>query len=259
MRLEAGQPTKLTTPQIELLLDLYRVSAEARETTLDLWREIRAQEKAVRSQGNSKGFWQPYADQVAPHFPNYLQLEADASELCTLQLVLVPGLLQTPDYRRALVGIEDPVLSRVDTERRVELNTRRQSKVDEPGFVLNAFLSEAVLRHHPGGRAVMRDQLQWLVQLGERDNISVRVIPFEVGSHRGLTIQSFTLLTFPQLEDAPSEPPVVYIEGAMGALFLNRSDAIAEYEEAIAALRAVALSENDTRELMSHSAKEFAE
>lgn len=258
MRLEGGQPTKLTTPQISLLLDLYGASPQVRQEALRLWGEVRDQEKIARQQGNSKGFWQPYADQVAPHFPQYLQLEADADRICTHQLVLVHGLLQTPDYRRALVKIEDPELSAVDVERRVELNSRRQVKLVEDGFTITAYLSEAVLRHQAGSPPVMAAQLRWLLELGERDNINIRVIPFGVGPHRGLTIQSFTLLRFPHLTDGSSEPPLIYLEGAMGALYLNRADVLEEYQAAISALQAVALSEGDTRNLVSHSAKEYS-
>ncbi|MFJ4656888.1 helix-turn-helix domain-containing protein [Nocardia sp. NPDC088792] len=259
MRLEGGYPTKLTTPQIGLLLDLYDVSPDARQEALCLWGDVREQEKVARLQGNSKGFWQPYADQVAPHFPQYLQLESDADQVCTHQLVLVHGLLQTSDYRRALVKIEDPGLSNVDVERRVELNTRRQAKLYEDGFSMTAFLSEAVLRHRPGAPAVMAAQLRWLSELSERENIVIRVVPFEVGPHRGLTIQSFTMLTFPAQSDGPTELPLVYLEGAMGALYLNRADALEEYREAVTALHAVALSEDDTRKLVSDSAKEYVE
>lgn len=258
MRLEGGHPTKLTTPQIGLLLDLYDASAEDRREALRLWAALREQEKNARLQGNSKGFWRAYADQVAPHFPHYLQLEADAVQVTTHQLALVPGLLQTPDYRRALVRSEEPDLVDTDTERRVDLNIRRQAKLEEPGFSMKALLSEAVLRHQPGGPATMAAQLRWLVEAGGRDDISIRVIPFGVGTHRGLTIQSFTLLSFPHLESGVGEPPLVYLEGAMGALYLNREDVVDEYRAAVSALEAVALSEDDTRDLMSHSAKEYA-
>lgn len=257
MRLEGGSPTKLTTPQISLLLDLYGVGSDVRQEALRLWSELREQEKIARLQGNSKGYWQPYTDQVEPHFPQYLQLEADANRICTHQLVLVPGLLQTSDYRRALIKSEDPELSKVDTERRVELNTRRQTKLNEIGFSMSVFLSEAVLRYRTGGPVVMGAQLRWLAEIGGRDNISIRVIPFDVDTHRGLTIQTFTLLTFPSLEDGLGEPPMVYVEGAMGGLYLNRGDVLDEYRRAISALDAVALSEDDTRDLVSHSAKEY--
>ncbi|MFI6871569.1 helix-turn-helix domain-containing protein [Nocardia sp. NPDC050406] len=257
-RLEDGELTKLTTPQLERLLDFYGTEPTERQEALELWSEVREQAKIAKLQGNSKGYWQPYADQYASHLPHLLRLEAAADRITTHQLVHVPGLLQTPDYRRAIARIDDPTMSVVNQERRVELATRRQVKLDEDGFHLEALLSEAVLRHRPGGPAVMSAQLRWLAEASERDNISIRVVPFDVGSHRGLSILSFTLLTFPRMERGPSEPPVVYIERPLGSGDYNdRDDVIKTYREAITALRAVALSEGDTRDMVAQAAKEY--
>ncbi|NNH75275.1 helix-turn-helix domain-containing protein [Nocardia uniformis] len=257
LRLEDGIPTKIATAQIGQLLDLYKVAPDVRSEALRLWGEVREQAKQDKLQGNSKGFWQPYADQFASHFPHYLRLEAAANCLTAHQLVLVPGLLQTADYRRALARLEVPGLSAVNVERRIELAERRQVRLTDSGFRTDVLLSEAVLRHRPGTPAVMAAQLRWLAEVGNRDNISVRVIPFETGPHRGLAIQSFHMLEFPRLNGGLVEPTVVYLEGAVGALYHEQADVVARYQEAISALRAVALSEDDTRDLVSRVAKEY--
>ncbi|MEU0541135.1 DUF5753 domain-containing protein [Nocardia sp. NPDC005978] len=257
MRLEDGLPTKLTTPQIKVMLDFYGASQEVGAETLMLWRECKAQEKTAKAQGNSKGFWEPYGDQVAPQYPRYLRLEGASNRITTHQLVLVPGLLQTAEYRRAIAKIETPDISAVDAERRIELNTRRQAVLDNREVRFAALVSEAVFRHRPGGATVMAAQLRAIGESSERDNVSVRVIPFAAGSHPGLTIQSFTLLQFPSGLSGLVTPPVVYLNGAMGALYHEQPDVIAEYREAIMGLRAVALSEDDTRNLLSQLAKEY--
>ncbi|MFC9999413.1 DUF5753 domain-containing protein [Nocardia sp. NPDC127526] len=258
MRLEEGLPTKVTTPQLKSLLDFYEADAETRAEALMLWGEIKEQDKTAKAQGNSKGYWQAYADQVASHFPRYLRLEGAANRVTSHQLVLVPGLLQTADYRRAIAKIDAPELSAVNTERRVELAARRQARLDDADFQMNALVSEAVLRHQPGSPAVMAAQLRWLAEAGERDNIRIRVIPFRVGPHRGLNIQSFTLLEFPRGSSGLTVPPVVYLEGAVGALYHEREDVIDRYREAISELRAVALSEQDTRDMVLEIAEEYA-
>lgn len=258
MRLEEGLPTKLTTPQLKSLLDFYAADAGVREDALALWGEVREQDKAAKAQGNSKGFWQAYADQLVPNFPRYLRLEGAADRMTSHQLVLVHGLLQTADYRRAIVKIDDPGLSAVNMERRIELAERRQIRLDDSNFRMNFLFSEAVLRHQPGGPKVMVAQLRWLAQVSERDNVSVKVIPFGVGAHRGLTIQSFTLLQFPYGSSGLAVPPVIYLEGAIGALYHEREDVISQYREAISTLEAVALSERDTRDLVIGVAKEYA-
>ncbi|MEV6071031.1 helix-turn-helix transcriptional regulator [Nocardia sp. NPDC052001] len=257
IRLEGGQPTKVTTLQLERLLDLYNTPEAQRNEALKLWQGIREQVKTARLQGNSRGFWQSYADQYVAHFPHYLRLEQAANRVTAHQLVLVPGLLQTSDYRRALARLEDPGLSAVNVERRIELAERRQVRLAEPEFTMNVFLSEAVLRHQPAARAVMSAQLYWLAEVGNRDNVSVRVIPFSTGPHQGLTIQSFHMLEFPCLESGLVEPTVVYLEGAVGALYHEQSDVVDQYQQAISALRAVALSEVDTRDMVLQVAKEY--
>lgn len=257
MRLEDGLLTKITTPQLQHLLDFYEADSTDREEALTLWREVREQTKADKLHGNSSAFWQAYADQYLSQFPHYLRLEATADQITTHQLVLVPGLLQTPEYRRAIARSEDPDLSAVDMERRIELAARRQNRLDDDNFALNVVISEAVLRHRPGGPAVMSEQLRRLVEVGERDKVSIRVVPFDVGSHRGLTIQSFTLLEFPRLASRLTEPPVVYLEGAVGLLYHEGDEVIEQYRHAMSALRAVALSESDTRDMVSRIAKEY--
>ncbi|WP_405136255.1 helix-turn-helix domain-containing protein [Nocardia sp. NBC_01388] len=259
MRLENGLPTKVSTVELERLLDFYTATSESREEALRLWREVRSEEKVAQQQGDSRGFWQPYTDQVFSHFPRYLRLESAANQVTTHQLVLVHGLLQTPDYRRAVVRIDGgPGLSAVDVERRVELAVRRQGRLDDPDFRLNFLMSEAVLRHQPGEPEVMAAQMRWLVEMGRKDNVSIRVIPFGSKGHRGLTIQSFTLLQFPRLSTNVTESPVVYIEGAIGGLYHGRADVVQGYREGVTALEAVALDEADTTDVLLKIAKEYA-
>ncbi|MRH92827.1 XRE family transcriptional regulator [Nocardia sp. SYP-A9097] len=256
MRLEEGMPTKLTTPQLRILLDFYGADAGSEGEVLTLWSEVREQDKTAKAQGNSKGYWQAYADQVYPHYPRYLRLEGAADRVVTHQLVLVPGLLQTADYRRAIAMSEEPDLSIVNMERRVELAARRQVRLEDNNFRLDAVLSEAVLRHQPGGPSVMAAQLRWLAEAGERENIGIRVVSFGSGAHRGLTIQSFTMLQFPRGTSGLVVPSVIYLEGAIGSLYHERKDVVDQYREAISALEAVALSERDTRDMVLRVAKE---
>ncbi|QLY28162.1 helix-turn-helix domain-containing protein [Nocardia huaxiensis] len=258
-RLEDGELTKITTPQLEKLLEFYGAEPESRREALELWGEVRDQAKVARLHGNSKGYWHGYADQYASHLPHLLRLEASADHITTHQLVLVPGLLQTAGYRRAIARIDDPEMTVVNQERRIELSERRQTKLNEEGFVFEALLSEAVLRHLPGGETVMAEQLRWLCAVGERDNISIRLIPFAVGSHRGLTILSFTLLSFPRRAKGPIEPPVVYLERPLGGGDYNdRHEVVEKYQKAISSLREVALDEADTRNMLARLAKECA-
>lgn len=257
-RLEDGTPTKLTTPQIESLLWFYDASDREREEALGLWADIKRQEKIARAQGSSKGFWTEYTDQVVPNFSRFLRLEELACQMVAFHPVIVPGLLQGPDYRREIIRIELPDLSAVNVERRLELTALRQNRLSERGFRVRALMASTVLRNLVGGTATMAAQLRWLADLSERENVSVRVIDLEVASHRGLTILPFTRLEFAPGVSGLTKAPVVYVEGAFSVGYHEQEEIVRKYDEAIMALDAVALTEECTRELMVQLAKEYS-
>ncbi|AYF77310.1 XRE family transcriptional regulator [Nocardia yunnanensis] len=260
LRMEDGLATKIATSQLRDLLEYYGASEEIRAQALSLWDEVREQAKSAQQQGKAKGFWRPYADQYEAHFPHYLRLETTAHRITVHQTMLVPGLLQTSDYRRGVIRIDGPDLSAVDLERRIELTTRRQARLEEQGFQLDCLLSEAVLRHRPASAPAMAAQLSWLAEVGHRPNIRIRVVPFDAGAHRGLTAQSFTMLEFPKLQNGFVDPPVVYVEGAhgVGGVYHERDDVVRLYGRTILALTEVALTEQETRDLVTQYAKEYA-
>ncbi|GAB2562688.1 helix-turn-helix transcriptional regulator [Nocardia heshunensis] len=257
VRMENGYPTNASTNDIERLLGFYGASPDDRQEALRLWQDMRSEEKIAQQQGDSRGYWQPYADQVFAHMPRYLRLEAAADRVTTYQSVLVHGLLQTPDYRRTLARIDEPDVSTTDTERRVELAVRRQERLCDPNFRLELLMSESVLRHQPGGPTIMAAQLRWLAEVSQRDNVSVRVIPFDVGSHRGLTVQPFTLIHFPPLGRDVADAPVVYLESGSAGVYHSKPDVVREYQAAISHIGAVALDESDTVDVILKFAKEY--
>ncbi|WP_330182897.1 helix-turn-helix domain-containing protein [Nocardia sp. NBC_01503] len=258
MRMEEGLPTKLSTPQLERLLDFYAASPSERAEALELWDEVRRLAKAAKEQGTHKGWWQSYAGQYGTWFDHYLKLETGARRMTSHQLVLMPGILQTSEYRRAIINATVSGLSAVDIERRLELAARRQARLTDDDLHLDAFVSESVLLHQPGGAHVMAGQLQRLAELSERSNVSIRAVPHGVGMYPGLVVQSFTLLDFPPTTSRLVEPPVIYTEGPEGALYLERDDVIARYRQAIDGIQQVALTEDDTRKLVLKIAKEYA-
>ncbi|APB00346.1 helix-turn-helix domain-containing protein [Nocardia seriolae] len=257
-RLEDGTPTKLTTPQIESLLWFYAATDREREEALALWADIKRQEKVARAEGGAKGFWTEYTDQVAPNFPKFLRLEELAIGMVAYHPTIVPGLLQGPDYRREIVRIDDPGISAVNVERRLELTALRQNRLNEKDFRVQVLMSAAVLQNRVGGVAVMLAQLRWMADISERENVSIRIVDFAVPSHRGLTIQPFTRLEFAPGMSGLTKTPVVYVEGAFSIGYHERVEVVTKYAEAIASLEAVALTEEDTRDLMVQSAKEYA-
>ncbi|MGW4535401.1 helix-turn-helix domain-containing protein [Nocardia sp. NPDC004340] len=258
-RIEDGRKVKISTAQMRDLLDFYRVEnpSKERDAILDLWEEVRKQDQVAKMQGVTKGWWRAYSDQFAPHFDNYLNLEASANHLTTHQLSLIPGLFQTAGYRRAVIRSADAEMSDADIERRLELAAHRRARLDDIGFRVKALLSEAVLRHRPGGIVVAAEQLRHLTEVATRANVSIRVVPFEACSHSGLGVRSFTILEFPPLSDNLVEPPIVYVDGYEGALYLDNEAVIRRHRQAVANLEQVALSEGDTTELVWSIVKEY--
>ncbi|MET9490071.1 DUF5753 domain-containing protein [Nocardia sp. NPDC006630] len=254
-RMEDGSPTRLGDLHINALLEFYAAESGARVKALELWEEVKTEEKAAKGQGN---IWKAYKDQVAPNTGKFLRLERVAEQLISHNPVILPALLQVPDYRRALDRASSANLSLVDLERRIELSTERQARLDDPSFRYEALLCEAVLRNQVGEPGVMRTQLDWLAEVGKRENVVIRIIPFSAGAHPGLTMQTFDWLKFPPGTSGLTLPTVVYAEGAIGSAFHEHHEDVNRYRQAIEGIRAVALEEQDTRDLVVRIAKEYA-
>jgi hypothetical protein len=166
----------------------------------------------------------------------YIGLESAASEINGYEPELVPGLFQTADYVRTIIATYLPELGPEEIERRVALRMARQTLITRvtarPALV--AVVNEAVLHRPVGGPRVMRDQLRRLLELEELPNVSVRVVPFAIGLHRGVSSSRFTLLRFPvNSAGRESEPPVVYIEGITGALYLDKPHEVERHDAAL--------------------------
>ncbi|QDP81406.1 hypothetical protein FOH10_24475 [Nocardia otitidiscaviarum] len=124
-------------------------------------------------------------------------------------------------------------------------------------FELDVLLSEMVLRDRIGGPGVMAGQLLHLADMAQRPNVSIRVIPFDAPGHSGSLVGSFVFLEFPKLPATGlQEPPVVYVEGYAGDLYLERDPEVTRYRDAYAQIRRVALDENTSRQLILSLAKE---
>ncbi|WP_350276286.1 helix-turn-helix transcriptional regulator [Kribbella sp. HUAS MG21] len=202
------------------LLTLYGVhEAHERDRLLDLAREA-----------NDPGWWHRYGDVTPEWFDAYLGLEATAELIRTYEIQFVPGLLQTADYARAVARL-GPSGTRPDSEieRLVALRTRRQRALDrEPPLKLWAVIEEAVLRRPIGGTAVLRDQLDALLEATTRPNVTVQIIPLESSGHAA-TGGAFSLLRFPQRD----LPDIVYLEHLTSALYLDKRDDVETYTQAL--------------------------
>ena len=216
------------------MLGIYGVPEDQRDTLVQLARESR-----------QKGWWHAYGDSVQPHFATYLGLESAASEIRIYEVNLIPGLLQTEEYARAVITTGMVDKPRTDIERSVALRMERQQVTRTNTPNVWAVLDEAALRRQVGGREVMRIQLEHLRELGSLRNVSLQVIPFGGGAHPAMG-RPFVILAFGEDLD----PDVVYLEDLTSALWVENVDEVDRYNVFFNHLRATALSFENSAALM---------
>ncbi len=232
-RIETGQ--RSASPRdIRDLCALYGVGEAEREQLMTLAREAK-----------QPGWWQSFADLAIGRL---IGLETEAARISTYQSMVIPWAFQTRDYahaviRGALPKIEDRVL-----EERVNGRLIRQkllTKENPPR--LWALIDESGLRRQVGGRAVMSEQRERIIELADSPNIVIQVVPYEAGAHPGID-STFTLLEFSD----PRQRPVVYSESLAGRVYLERPAEIARYREALDYLGSCALGVAASIELIEN-------
>jgi hypothetical protein len=173
-------------------------------------------------------------------------LEEAAVSLSFYVPMLIPGLLQTPGYVRALheAALESYPPGRVDEAVEVRLKRQRVLTRDPP-LQLSVVLDEAALHRAVGGPAIMGEQLDRLISAGKLPNVTICVIPFDAGAHPAMD-SLFEILDFGQ-----TAAQVVYVEGLMGYIYLDRAQDISRYARVFDRLRAVALTPEGSAQLIA--------
>jgi len=182
-------------------------------------------------EANAPGWWHHYGDLLPQWFRAYVDLESAATLIRTYEGQLIPGLLQTEDYMRALVGdarLED---SPEEAERRVALRLGRQTLLDRSDARLWAVVDEAALRRPVGGTKVMRAQLERLIEASKLPNVILQVLPFAAGAHPAM-VGAFSVLRFADQE----LPDVVYVEHLNNATYLDKRDEVERYLDVMESL-----------------------
>jgi transcriptional regulator with XRE-family HTH domain len=231
-RMETGQ--RGATPRdIRDLCGIYGVMQETQVASM----------MELSKEGKQQGWWQSYD----LDFATYVDLEQAASWLCYYQSSIVPGLLQTPEYARAMhQGSLPAEFTQERADALIEVRLRRQLVLTrDPPLRLEAIIDEAVLHRVVGGPEVMGAQLRHLVEAGNMPNVTLRAIPYGVGAHPAMD-NMFNILEFGDVA-----PRVVYVEGLMGLLFIEKERDVARYEQVLEHLREIALDPKETIDLIS--------
>jgi hypothetical protein len=241
-RMELGR-VSFKERDVEDLLTLYGVDdGEERARLLNLAREA-----------NNPGWWHRFGDVLPGWFQSYLGLEAAASLIRTYEVQFVPGLLQTRDYARAVVQLGHRRSPAEEIERRVGLRMARQqllTRTDPPQVW--AVVDEAALRRPIGGPAIIRGQIEALIEATKLPNVRLQVIPFHAGGHAAAG-GAFTILRFPD-QDLPD---VVYIEQLTSALYLDKRDDVDYYAAAMERLCIEADPPTHTAEILDEILRDY--
>lgn len=218
------------------LLDLYHVDEPLRADLIDIARTA-----------DGQGWLRPYHSELPEEYAAYISFEAEARSVRNYESLFIPGLLQTEDYARAVITGTLPMASQTEIEQRVQARMERQELLrgDKP-LELWAIVDEAAIRRMVGGPKVIRAQLTHLREAAEQPDITLQVIPFDVGAHPGMP-GSFVYMEFGE----PTDPELVYVDTLAGDLFLEADADVRRYAAMFDHLRATALSPANTMRMIS--------
>ena len=233
-RIETGA-SGVKPADVRLLLDAYAVAdSQLRELLLVL---------AGSDEGVGRHhWWHAYRGILPPTYRDFISLESQASAMRTLETSVVPGLLQTPEYARAVTraavdGLDDERLDAL-----VEVRLARQDVLrSDPPLRLAAVLDEAVLHREIGGPDVMARQRERLLEAARLPQVRLQVLPFAAGAHVGVT-GPFVIFSF----SSTSDLDVVVLDHLTSSLYLERKEDLEAYTQAFNALRIHALSPEDS-------------
>jgi transcriptional regulator with XRE-family HTH domain len=241
-RVETGR-VSVSPRDVRDMLEIYGVSGQERDSLVQLARDSR-----------QKGWWHAYSDTINPQFATYVGLESAASEIRVYEVSLIPSLLQTEDYARAIITSGMMNGTGEEMERSVALRMARQPALtrDDDPPLLWTVLDEAALRRRVGGSELMRAQLEHVLELSSLKNVAMQVIPFGAGAHPAMG-RPFVILVFPERID----PDVVYLEDLTSAFYLEDVEEVDRYNVFFNHLRATALSFDDSAALVTSVLKDF--
>ncbi len=200
-------------------------------------------------EADQRGWLAAYDDTMPDWARTYLDLEQDASELWVHESGLVFGLFQTPGYAEAITAAAIPDAVPDNLARLVEFRAARQRRLFEDRTPnLRVVLDEAVLRRSVGGPAVMREQLEHLIEVAALPHVNLSVQPFNAGAHPSVG-SAFVLLRFADADTAGMN--CVYLENARGGLCLERPSDVDGYTALFECLSQSTLSAQASLELVA--------
>lgn len=232
--------TMVSPASVRALLTLYKRPESEIEDMVQLAKEAR-----------KPGWWVSYSYILDRRTIDFIAVEAEATAIANFEPSVVPGLLQTPEYIRAIMRGGPHTLGDDEVEQRVQIRLGRQQRLKESDPpIYDAIVDEGALLRPVGGEAVMAAQLQALLKTSELPNVTIQVIPLKAGYHRG-TRGSLHILEFAD----PEDPILASVETVAGQLILDRPHDLRTCAKIMEHLRAVALSPAESRDTINRLLK----
>jgi transcriptional regulator with XRE-family HTH domain len=237
-RMETGQ-RGASQRDVRDLCQVYGVTDSARyEHLMELARQSRGQP-----------WWQSYNLPYA----TYVGLETEAISINDYESGVIPGLFQIPGYTRAVHQGYVPQVKAEVIEQRISERVNRQkilTRANPPE--LHAIMDEAILHRIVGGPAVMAAQLGHVLEQCEiLPSVTVQILPFSAGAHPALDS------TFVLLEMADPVPSVVYVEGLVGQVYMDRPQDVHRYQQVFERLQSLSLSRPDSMDMIESAKAQF--
>lgn len=243
-RIENGRVT-VRLPDLTAMLHAYQLSDDS----------VRDRLAALARRANRRrreGWWHQYGSVLGDTYRDYIEMETICDAIRTFQAQLIPGLLQTPEYGRAVTVASRAWQTPEQIDQFVQVRLARQERlVGEDPLDLWAVLAEGVLRQEVGGPGVMHAQLEHLVSMAEHPNVTIQVLPFSRGAHSGM-FGPYLLLSFPRV----SALDLVLTETPIGNIWMEQESEVHRFRELFDDARTSALPPTESLRLIRRIAKE---
>ncbi|MFF4404474.1 helix-turn-helix domain-containing protein [Streptomyces sp. NPDC001404] len=207
---------------------------------------------AAMAEERGKGWWEDYRGKMSVWSLDLAELEHHATGLRSVQIMHVPGLLQTEDYAKAVFSTAVPSPDPVELRRRLSYRMRRRDVLDRDNPPACTFLiHECAMRMEFGGSKVARGQLEYLLEVSERENVTIRAIPFSVGGfpNAGMSTK-YAFGPVPQLD-------TVHLDVAGGNALLDAETHLANYRAILERTEEISLAPEGTRDLVRSIARQL--
>jgi transcriptional regulator with XRE-family HTH domain len=242
-RIELGQYERIKVREVEYLCRYFDLPEDRTQYLM-----------AIAAESNTKVWWQNYRHFLHEGFSSYLELESYATEFRFFQPLVIPGLLQTADYARAVYRASAPDDPESEVDSWVGMRMQRRTRIMQRRWKarLEFLLHESVLHTVVGSKPKMAAQCRCIADVSTQENIAIRVVPFEAGLPTGHVVPPFIVLDFPD-----TEPSVVHSEGAIGSMTFEDTVDVDRFRSLYETIRSATYDEVVSRDRIRKIARRY--